>query len=200
MDRQETNRSRLGYSLIMAEPFSGHGPEINLVAIHTDQQQILVDQNSATIRLPRVSIPHPFAVHGQTIKARFAGIIESSFGLKGQVLALSAGMRGDANSGLFVVFYVRDAMASSELDRKGFRWRELTALQELLDPGTSTHLQNAVNLVRAYQIADNLKDAWSIGRARLLRLLRERMAEKDGLIGWTQFLSGVLSSAIANVR
>ena len=184
----------------MAVPSSGNGPEISLVAIHTDQQQILIDQNSAAICLPRVPIRHPFVVHDQTVRARFAGVIDDSFGLKGQVLALSAAARGDADRGMFVVFYVEDVVASSALDRKGLHWRDLTTLQELLDPDSSTQLQNAMNLVRAHRIADDLTEAWSVKRSRLLRLLRERMAEKDGLIGWTQFLAGgesvgVLSTA-----
>jgi prenyltransferase beta subunit len=141
----------------------------------------------------------PFAVRGQSVVARFADIIADLFGLKGQVIALSSESRGGADGRLFVAFYVQEVVASSELDRRGLRWRELVVLQELLDPNVSTQLQNAFNLVRAHRIADDLKDAWSVKRARLLQLLRERMAEKDGLIGWTQFLVGdsvgVLSTA-----
>jgi hypothetical protein len=183
----------------MAVSSPGLEPEINLVAIHTDQQQILIDQNSATIRLPRIALPHPFAIRSQDVATRFADIISDLFGLKGSVIALSSESRGGVDGRLFVAFYVQEVAASSELDRKGLRWRELVVLQELLDPSVSAQLQNAINLVRAHRIADDLKDAWSVKRGRLLQLLRERMAEKDGLIGWTQFLVGdsvgVLSTA-----
>jgi prenyltransferase beta subunit len=59
--------------------------------------------------------------------------------------------------------------------------------------------RSEVGICWARKITDELAEAWSVRLDRVLRLLRERMKEKDGLIGWTQFLTGdnvgVLSTA-----
>lgn len=173
------------------------GPEIRLVAIHADQRRILIDQSGATIQLPPVPVPYPFSVPGQPVAARFAGLVEEKFALKGEVLALT-GTGGDG--ALFVVYYARHVPAGGELDRKGLGWRDLTVAGELLDSGAAGPVQHAANLVRAHRIADDLKDAWSVRRGHLAELLRERLSTEEGLAGWNQLLSadgspGVLSTA-----
>lgn len=173
--------------------------EINLVAIHSDQKQILVDQSGNAIRIPPLEIPHPFAVHGQSIAARFAGIVHERYGLQGHVLALHPGLSTSDGRTLFVVFLTQEAGSATQLDRMGVRWREITTLQELSDQDASARLQAALNVVRARRISENLEEAWTAKLERVLQLLRERMAQKEGLIGWTQFLTGdnvgVLSTA-----
>lgn len=181
----------------MGENPPGNGPEIRLVAIHADQRRILIDQSSATIQLPPVPVPYPFSVPGQSVGARFAGVIEEKYALSGEVLALT----GDGQDGaLFVVYYARDVPAAGELDRKGLSWRHLEAVPELLGEGAAEAVQHAGNLARARQIADDLHDAWSVRRAHLTELLRQRLSTEEGLAGWNQLLTadgspGVLSTA-----
>lgn len=175
----------------------GNGPEIRLVAVHADQRRILIDQSSATIQLPPVPVPYPFSVPGQTVAERFANVIEDTFALNGEVLALTGNGRDGT---LFAVYYARHVPASSELDRKGLGWRDLTAVPDLLADGAAEPVQHAGNLVRAHQIADDLNDAWSVRRGHLTELLRERLSTEEGLAGWNQLLSpdgspGVLSTA-----
>lgn len=181
----------------MGENPPGNGPEIRLVAIHADQRRILIDQSSATIQLPPVPVPYPFSVPGQSVGARFAGVIEEKYALSGEVLALT----GDGQDGaLFVVYYARDVPATGELDRKGLSWRHLAAVPELLGEGAAEAVQQAGNLARARQIADDLHDAWSVRRGHLTELLRQRLSTEEGLAGWNQLLTadgspGVLSTA-----
>lgn len=181
----------------MGENPPGNGPEIRLVAIHADQRRILIDQSSATIQLPPVPVPYPFSVPGQSVGARFAGVIGEKYALSGEVLALT----GDGQDGaLFVVYYARDVPATGELDRKGLSWRHLAAVPELLGEGADEAVQQAGNLARAHQIADDLHDAWSVRRGHLTELLRQRLSTEEGLAGWNQLLTadgspGVLSTA-----
>lgn len=173
--------------------------EVNLVAIHSDHQQILVDQSGNAIRIPSLEMPHPFVVQGQSITARLADLVQDRYGLRGQVLALNPGAATNDGRSLLVVFVAQDGGPTSQLDRRGLRWREVGTLQELSDQDASAKLETALNLVRARKISDELTEAWSTKLDRVLRLLRERMAQKDGLTGWTQFLTGdnvgVLSTA-----
>lgn len=131
--------------------------------------------------------------------ARLADLVQDRYGLRGQVLALNPGPVMGGGRRLFVVFVAQDGGPTSQLDRRGLRWREVGTLQELSDQDASAKLEAVLNLVRARKISDELAEAWSTKLDRVLRLLRERMAEKDGLIGWTQFLTGdnvgVLSTA-----
>lgn len=193
-------RRRTRYSLVVTDQSAARpGVEINLVAIHSDQQQMLVDQSSNAIRIPRLSIPHPLVIQGQSMTSRFTGIIQDRYGLRGRVLALHPGLSTADGNTLFVIFLAQEAGLASRLDRQGFRWREIATLQELSDQDASAKLQAALNLVRARRISDELEEAWTSKLDRVFQLLRERMAEKDGLIGWTQFLTGesvgVLSTA-----
>jgi prenyltransferase beta subunit len=188
------------YSLIMAtfaEP--GLGVEIDLVAIHSDQLQMLVDQSGSAIRIPRLELPSPLVVEGQTMTSRFSSLVAEKYGLRGQVLALSPGLARGKHRTIFLVFRAQDSGSSSDLDRIGVRWREISTLQELSDQDASAQLSAALNLVRARKISDDLKEAWSVKLSRVVQLLRDRMAASDGLIGWTQFLVGdsvgVLSTA-----
>jgi prenyltransferase beta subunit len=173
--------------------------EINLVAIHSDQLQILVDQTASAIRIPRLNLPLPLVVDGQSMTDRFSSLVEDVYGIRGQVLALSPGLPRRHGRTIFLVFRAYDTGVSSALDRKGVRWREISTLQELSDQDVSAHLGAALSLVRARRISDDLSEAWSSKLDRVLHLLRERMADSDGLVGWTQFLTGdsvgVLSTA-----
>lgn len=130
---------------------------------------------------------------------RFADLVKDRYGLRGQVLALNPGPVTSEGMSLFVVFVAQESGPASQLDRQGLHWRELGTLQELSDQDASAKLEAALNLVRARKISDELAEAWSTKLERVLRLLTERMADKDGLIGWTQFLTGdnvgVLSTA-----
>jgi hypothetical protein len=177
----------------------GYRLVLNLIAIHSDQQQMLVDQSGSTVRLPVIQVPHPLVVRGQSITNRLAGLIEHDYDLKGQVLALSQGVDNDADKSFLVVFNVSEPGLAAKLDRRGLRWREAATLQELWAGNVSAQLQAAVNLARVHRIAEDLEDSWSSKRPRLLDLLGERMAHQGDLVGWTQFLVGdsvgVLSTA-----
>lgn len=173
------------------------GPEIRLVAVHADQRRILTERSGATVRLPRVPAGYPYSVPGQTAAERFGGAVAAGLALRGEVLALT----GDGPDGpLFVLYYARQVPAGGELDRKGLSWRDLAAVPALLEPADAAPVQQAAHLVRAHQIADDLRDAWTVRRGHLTDLLRERLSTEEGLAGWNQLLSpdgspGVLSTA-----
>jgi Squalene-hopene cyclase C-terminal domain/Prenyltransferase and squalene oxidase repeat len=166
-------------------------PAVDLVAIHPDQQQILVDQSGSAIRMPSVDIPVPLLVGDQTILTRLSTLIQRQYDLVGTVVAITPGLH-DSNSSheLIAVFMTDNAGTSSTLDQKGLRWREVATLQELYDHQSSARVQATLNLVRARHLSSDLQDAWSSKVDRAITFLREKMVEKDGLVGWTQFLTG----------
>lgn len=172
---------------------------VDVVAIHPDEQQVLVDQGGNAVRVPRLNLPHPVVVEGQPIMDRFTRLVEVKYGLRGRILGLSPGLGGTGAGNICAVFLAQDAGPSADLDRRGLRWRQIATLQALSNQESSAQLQAAINLVRARRISDSLKEAWSTTQSRILILLRERMVESDGLSGWTQFLDGdsvgVLSTA-----